>query len=377
MIANSIDEETKLIDAAVALLSDWLPPGWTAERAERQIVGPNSQAPGRVDAVVDLRGSNANATFAVEAKRSFAPRDVERLLPGLSRTLRRLAGNVPLLVVAPWLSARTQELLREEGINYIDLTGNAWVRLDFPAVFIRTTGATRNPEPQVREVARVRGPKAGRLVRTLVDVRPPYGVRELAEATELAPGYVSRLLDALDRDALVDRSRKGEVVAIDFPGLLRRWTESYDVLKNNETRRFIAPEGAGKSLERLRDVGANGANAVPGPFADVRWAPVAAPALLLLYVEDMPRVIDPLNLLPADEGSNVVLLRPFDQVVWDRVNRDDGITYVAPSQVTADCLTGTGRMPSEGEALIAWMTENEDRWRVPSLRELGRTDQSA
>lgn len=363
-----------MIDRAVELLSGWLPPSWTAVRAERQIAGPYGQTSSRVDAVVDLRGSNANATFAVEAKLSFEPRDVERLLPGLSRTLRSLAGNVPLLVVATWLSARTQELLRDEGINYVDLTGNAWIWLDYPAVFIRNTGATRNPEPLKRELARVRGPKAGRLVRTLIDARAPYGVRDLAEAAELAPGYVSRLLDALDRDALVDRSRKGEVVAADYPGLLRRWAETYDVLKSNEAKRFIAPEGAAKLLESIKAVPSNGRVAVTGSFAAVRLAPVAAPALLLAYVENVSAIIDGLNLLPADEGANVVLLRPFDQVVWQGVSRDDGIAYVAPSQIAADCLTGTGRMPSEGEAIIAWMTENEDRWRVQSLRDLVKPD---
>lgn len=374
MTANEISEETELIDRAVELLSGWLPPSWTAVRAERQIAGPYGQTSSRVDAVVDLRGSNANATFAVEAKLSFEPRDVERLLPGLSRTLRSLAGNIPLLVVATWLSARTQELLRDEGINYVDLTGNAWIWLDYPAVFIRNTGATRNPEPLKRELARVRGPKARRLVRTLIDARAPYGVRDLAEAAELAPGYVSRLLDALDRDALVDRSRKGEVVAADYPGLLRRWAETYDVLKSNEAKRFIAPEGAAKLLESIKAVPSNGRVAVTGSFAAVRLAPVAAPALLLAYVENVSAIIDGLNLLPADEGANVVLLRPFDQVVWQGVSRDDGIAYVAPSQIAADCLTGTGRMPSEGEAIIAWMTENEDRWRVQSLRDLVKPD---
>jgi hypothetical protein len=377
MSANAVTEETELIDRAVGLLSGWLPSGWTAERAERQIVGSYGPTPSRVDAVVDLRGSNANATFAVEAKRSFEPRDVERLLPGLSRTLRSLAGNVPLLVVAPWLSARTQDLLREEAINYIDVTGNAWIRLDYPAVFVRNVGATRNPEPREREPARVRGPKAGRLVRTLIDVRAPYGVRELADAAELAPGYVSRLLDALDRDALVDRSRKGKVVAVDYPALLRRWVETYDVLKSNDARRLLAPEGAGKALERLKATTASGRLAVTGSFAAVRLAPVAAPALLLAYVENASAVTDALNLLPADEGANVVLLRPFDQVVWQGGSRDDGITYAAPSQVAADCLTGPGRMPSEGEALIAWMTENEDRWRLPSLRALVEADKQA
>jgi len=377
MLANATIEETELIGRAVELLSGWLPSGWTAERAERQIVGPYGQTPSRADAVVDLRGSNANATFAVEAKRSFEPRDVERLLPGLSRTLRSLAGNVPLLVVATWLSARTQELLREEGINYIDLTGNAWIRLDYPAVFVRNIGATRNPEPREREVARVRGPKAGRLVRTLIDVRPPYGVRELAEATKLAPGYVSRLLDALDRDALVDRSRKGEVIAADYPALLRRWVETYDVLKSNETRRFIAADGARKALERLRNIGSDRRSAVTGSFAAVRWAPVAAPALLLVHVEDFSGVAEELNLLPTDEAADIVLMRPFDPVVWVRTVTEDDVAYVAPSQAAADCLTGTGRMPAEGEALVKWMTENEDRWRRGALRDLAESDWSS
>lgn len=373
MIANSADQETGLVDAAVARLNTYLSSGWTAERSQLTIAGPNGRESTLVDPVINLQGAaNARATFAVEARRSISPRDVDGLLAGLSRTFRSFA-NVDVLIVAPWLSERTQERLRNEGLNYIDLTGNAWIAVQHPAVFIRTAGATRNPEPQERDVARLRGPKAGRLVRTLVDVRPPYGVRELAEATELTPGYVSRLLDALDRDALVDRSRKGEVEAVDYPALLRRWVNTYDVLKTNEARRFIAPEGAARALERLGDATADGGIAVTGSFAAVRWAPIAAPALLLVYVEDVSRTTELLNLLPADEGANVVLLRPFDRVVWDHVEVDGGITYVAPSQVAADCLTGTGRMPSEGEALVKWMTDNEDRWRRASLRDLGES----
>jgi hypothetical protein len=56
---------------------------------------------------------------------------------------------------------------------------------------------------------------------------------------------------------------------------------------------------------------------------------------------------------------------------------DAGVTYVAPSQVVVDCLTGTGRMPAEGEALMSWMTENESSWRYASLAEFGAAQGAA
>jgi hypothetical protein len=311
------------------------------------------------------------ATLAVEARRSLDPRDVERLLPGLGRTIRALAGYISILVVAPWLSTRTRELLAAERINYVDLTGNALIRLENPALYLETTGSTRNPRPSEEGGARVRGPKAGRLIRLLTDVRPPYRVTELASAAGLATGYVSRLLDALDREALVERSRRGQVESVDYRGLLRRWAESYDVLKSNEAQTFLAPPGASALMAALAERTTSLRMAVTGSFAAVRLAPVAAPALAILYCDDTRAARDRLGLIPADEGANVVLLQPFDRVVWDRTTEDAGVTYVAPSQIAVDCLTGTGRMPSEGEALLGWMGENEATWRRASLSELG------
>jgi hypothetical protein len=298
---------------------------------------------------------------------------VERLLGSAGRKLRALVPGFAILVVAPWLSPRTRELLAEEGMHYLDLTGNALIRLDNPAVFIRTDGAQRDPSPAPRGKARVRGPKAGRLIRCLVDVRPPYGVRELAAATRLTPGYVSRLLDALDDDALIERSRRGRVETVEVEGLIRRWVEGYDVFAANETRTFLAARGAVDALATLADrVTPATPVAVTGSFAAVRRAPVSRPSLLCAYVDDADAVARALDLIPADEGANVALMRPFDPVVWSRTAVDDRVVYVAPSQASIDCLTGNGRMPAEGEALLEWMLANEPQWRADSLAEVER-----
>ena len=107
-----------------------------------------------------------------------------------------------------------------------------------------------------------------------------------------------------------------------------------------------------------------------GSFAAVRLAAVAAPSMLVVYCEDVAATAERLGLLPADEGANVTLLRPYDDVAWLRASTVDGIDYAAPSQVVVDCLTGNGRMPAEGEALLTWMAADEDQWRAPSLAQL-------
>jgi hypothetical protein len=192
-------------------------------------------------------------------------------------------------------------------------------------------------------------------------------VSEIALATRLTPGYVSRLLHSLDSEALIERTKRGQVVSTDVPELLSRWTESYDVFKTNRSQTFVARQGPANLMQRFTD---DGDIAVTGSFAAVRLAPVAAPVMLVAYARDVGTTATAFELLPADRGANVVLLRPFDEVVWERTMVADGICYVSPSQVAADCLTGNGRMPSEGEALVTWMVENQAEWRTPSVKDV-------
>ena len=90
-------------------------------------------------------------------------------------------------------------------------------------------------------------------------------------------------------------------------------------------------------------------------------APAGAAAL---YVDDADEAADRLGLRGADAGANVVLLEPFDPVVFDRTATRDGLCCVAPSQLAVDLLTGPGREPPQGEELLRWMQDNEDAWRA-------------
>jgi len=369
MNANEPISETDVVDRAVAWLAERLPEGWKVEHGVDVVSSNGTQ---RREPALHIRSPNgAIGTIAIEARSSLEPREAANLFGGLAQTVRSLLASMSVLVIAPWLSARTREVLAEQQVNYIDLTGNALLSLSNPGLFISSQGAERNPRPQPRGRALVRGPKAARLIRLLVDVRPPYGVGELALAAGLTPGYVSRLLDALDREALIERARRGAVESVEFPALLRRWSESYDVLRANDAFAFLAANGAGEALGRLTGASIEGRWLLTGSFAAARLAPIAAPSLLLVYCEQPAAIAKELGLLPAEEGANVILLAPFDPVVWERATEEeDGLRYAAVSQVAVDCLTGTGRMPAEGEALLEWMQANEPAWRYDSLDRL-------
>jgi len=249
MSANQPKPETFLQDRAISWLRERLPRGWSVESADARAEDGVPRADPTIS-LEDRRGISAE--IVVEEKQSLSPRGALGLLSPLAQKARKLADDVPLLVVAPWLSGRTQELLAEQEINYIDMTGNALLRLDNPAFYLQTAGASRNPAPKERGKAQLRGAKAARLIRLLVDARPPYGVRELADVAGLAPGYVSRLLDTLYSEALIERSPRGPVEGVEIAGLLRRWASSYDVFKANQTTMFVAPVTFASWKRRIR-----------------------------------------------------------------------------------------------------------------------------
>jgi hypothetical protein len=199
-------------------------------------------------------------------------------------------------------------------------------------------------------------------VRALCDFRTPPGVRELAKRSGVDPGYTSKIIDVLNREALVTRTARGPITRVDWAALLRRWSEEYSPFRRDGATMFLAPRGLPAVLNKLKGLEAR--YAVTGSWAATQIAPIAPARLLMVYAEKTASIIRELDLRPAEVGANVALLTPFDDVVYERTFKSDGITIAALSQVVADLLTSPGRSPNEAEALIEWMRDNEENWRV-------------
>lgn len=372
-------KERQLIESALTLLADRVPPGWSVERAQGHGAGS-----GEDDAVFTFgsQSGESSGSVIVEAKHNFAAADIERLIGGLTRRLGETSGDRTILLISEFLSPRTREMLAEEDISYLDLTGNTRLVMRYPAVFVETTGSDRRPKSSTsKRSAGLRGPEVGRVIRFLAEVEPPYGVLDIEAETGISRGYVSRVLESLAAEALIRREPRGPVESADWPAMLRLRGQSVDLFKVNTVRGFIAPKGAQAAFDSLATSRVAPRAVVTGSYAAVRLAPVAAPALLALYLKPtsgLPRfdeIQSELELLPTDEGADVMLLWPSNNRVIEDTRSENGVEFVNLPQLVVDCLGGSGRMPAEGEALIEWMQRNPTEWRWDSLaayRERGR-----
>ncbi len=288
-------------------------------------------------------------------------------------------------------------------MSFADTTGNLRLVSDQPGLFVERRGGTKDPWPSDDSLQSLRGRAAGRAVRALVDVRPPYGVRDLAKRASVPLGSLSRTLDLLDREGFVTRGDRGAITALDWEATVRRWAQDYDFARSNRVSYYLEPRGLPALVPKIGQL--KNRYAATGAFAAQRYAPIAPARQASIYVDSAADVAEQFRLRPAESGANVVLVEPFDPVVFERTvfrkepgangesrygaGRVDGsgagtgsyekafndgsgigasrvveLRLVAPSQLAADLLTGPGREPSEGEELLSWMREHEDAWRA-------------
>jgi len=354
---NTIPSDKNLITAIEKTLQERLPHSWRF-----QLRFPKDSTTG-VDAVGEIRSPDGSmALIAIEVKRAIDARDVPRTVAQIQMYAKTINADATLLI-APFMGARTRELLSQAGSSYADATGNLRLQIDRPATYIETTGASTNPWADDTRLKSLKGRAASRVVRALCDFKPPLKLDELAIRSGVSMVSAWRVLSLLEKESLITKSSaRGAITDTDYARIIERWALDYKLTKSNHIGTFLEPRGLPSILAKLRDTSIR--HSVTASLAASQLAPIAPPRLAVIYVSDAyQKVADELKFLPAEAGANLWLVEPFDSVVFERTWTSDGITYASPSQVAVDLLTSPGRGPSEAHALLEWMTEHETDWR--------------
>lgn len=351
------------------LIRSLLPSTWSVDLRSPDLTTRRAV---EVDALAVIGAPDGTrAAVLIECKNAVAPRDVARiaeqvkiLAAGISGTGVTVDGVV---LVARFVSPMTRVQLEQHGMGWFDLTGNLRLKLDEPAVFLDRTGAERSEfrDPSDRLLKSLRGPAAAKVVLELAETLLPVRVRELAQRAQVGVATSARVLELLDREAVIARNDDGAVTAVRKRLLIERWTQDYKVMASNEVIATLDPRGLSHSLKALSSLSTRVAvtsSAAVRAYLPDDVTPVSPLVSLSLYAEDPIGLMRQLGLKPVDRGANVLVMRPHDDVVHAKARLLDGIEYAPPAQVVADLLTGPGRSTEEAEQLMTALESNEPGW---------------
>lgn len=356
------------MDAFERFLRATLPAGW-----DLTATAPENPSRDRShDYELIATGPDGTRTLAVvETKLRLKPALVPKTALALQRAKSRLADgpydSVTAILIAPFVSERSRQLLLEDGIGWFDLTGNTRITADRPTLFIERTGADRDPntEPGDRRLRSLKGPAAAKVVRALLDGAQDTKVRALAATAGVGAATSARVLAFLAQEQLVERDEHASVRRVRKRSLAHAWTRDYRITTTNHATPVVVPRGLDWMTEQLAE--RRLPHVLAGSAALRQYLPESVAAvtplsLLALYSNEVPRLKRELRLRDAEHAANAVLLEPFDEVVLRGARESGGHRYTAPSQTVADLLTSPGRGPQEAEQLIETLADQDEEW---------------
>jgi hypothetical protein len=319
-----------------------------------------------VDTLFEISAPDGTvATVLVQAKANLEPRDVSRVAAQVERYTEADINSA--MVVTSFASPMTRDRLAQLDLGWFDLSGNLRLRVDRPSIFIDRVGAHRNPvtEPADRRLKSLRGPSAAKVVLFLAGHELPMGVRTLANAIGVSASTSARVLDLLDREAVIGRGDQGQVTEVRKAALVRRWTEDYGLTRSNEVIPAVDPRGLDHTIEILGN--GNQLYTTTGSFAQRGYlpsgvVPVSPLMNLAVYVDNPTVFMRATGLRKAERGANVLVIQPFDKVVHAQAQVIEGIRRATPAQVVADLLTAPGRSTEEAEQLIEVLAADDPGW---------------
>jgi len=172
-----------------------------------------------------------------------------RLKEAVERLRGRQAGYPGELWVfaAPFLSPSRQGLLRERGVPFFDLAGNAWITSD--ATNIDRRGFS-NPFLEQRRSRNPFSDKASLVLRSLIASGPERGVRSIAGKAGLSPGYVSKVVQELERRGYIARQEDGLALR-HGQELLQDWVRVYRKRLVETTSYFVSATSAKAVMDAM------------------------------------------------------------------------------------------------------------------------------
>lgn len=289
--------------------------------------------------------------FGIEVKSNGEKRFANMFM----MTASQHRGGMCCVFMAPYISDRTAELLRENGYSYMDLSGNCYILTD--RIFISVSGKPNLyiEKREKNEYFFKSSAAVSAVLRTML--REPdrmWQVKSLAALSGKSLGTVSNVKAFLsDRDWLNEEN--GLFCIRGIRDLLYAWAQDYH---KSDTLLYEY-----YSLDKLPEIErqiskwsiAHDESALLGSFCSgTRYAPTVRYNRVNVYVEyqSVMEFAADMGLQAVSSGGNVIVTIPHDSTPFmdHRVIRGDLV--VSPVQTILDLLGEAGRGEEAADAII-------------------------
>jgi hypothetical protein len=297
----------------------------------------------------------AGSTFILAVNQSTAAAPIAAAAKKAKTCAARIRRHALPLVVVPFMGEVGRKVCEEMGVGWLDLSGNA--RILAPGVRVIIEGKPN----RFKALGRPRSlfaPKSSRIVRwLLVHAGEFLTQREIARATGLDEGMMSRLVARLTAEEYIVRDERGAIRAKDPGLLLDAWREAYLFSKHTLFRGHIAARSGDALLRFVADSLSerkveHAATGLAAAWALTRFAAFRI-ATVYLPADPSPELLERLGFREDARGANLWLVVPNDVGVFQGAVEKDGVQCVHPVQVYVDLKDHPERAPEAAERLQA------------------------
>jgi hypothetical protein len=339
-------------------------------KLEEAVRAPVDEEPlGRTDASIDALFRVGDRRLAVELKSNARSATVSQAVARLRKYREQLSSDVDLLLVVPRMGDVGAQICEREGVNWIDLRGNASIELPQIRVFIggrRDDDAAFSSYSDAESGINPFSKKASRITHAfLLNPRVAWTRSDLQNVTGLDKGYVSKILAELVERRYLEQSGKtrGAMLRVVDPiVLLDAWRERYKP-ERPAAWGLVASRNGEETVQRVTQEfsTARVQYALTGLAAAADYAEFGSFRRVDVYLADsLPKEVAALlNVGPDQRGRNVALY--IDRTACTiGPQRRHGVTFASPVLTYMDLAHSPERSTEAAEEMRRYL---EHQWK--------------
>lgn len=336
----------KLLLRGLARLDELLQQASASIKLQPEATPPDAEGLDLVLKATLVTGEDCH--LLMSAQTSAEPRRIRQSLVQLQTATRVFPVSYGI-IIAPSISERARKICEENGVGYVDLLGNAFVK--FRGIFIKTA-ASKKPVRKPGRPKSLFAPISTRVVRALL-IDPPrhWKLSELATAAHVSFGHIHKVKQELLNQEFIEVDQDKRFFLKDPSGLLNAWREAY-IFENSQGSSLFTLDKIPAIEEKIKQY--CDSKKLRYAFTLFSGASKLAPfvrqnVVAFYFSGDKELLQKELNLKPVESGANVLLIAPYDEGVFLGLREIQGHTIVNPVQLYLDLFSYGGRGREQAE----------------------------